>query len=261
MLKILVLGPKTSWIAALAILALPVSLKAQAPDLNADQIVKAAIDYWRDDSSFALASMTVHRPSWERQMRFEAWTKGEDYSLIRFTAPAKDAGSASLKRGNEMWSYAPKINRVIKIPPSMMGQSWMGSDFSYNDLAKADDILENYTHSLITKRSTNLHQVYIIQSVPKEDAPVVWGKEILEIRDDYIILKHEFYDQDLKLIKRLRAEEIDLIGGKLYPRRLKMEQIEEPGKWTEVVHESADFDVKLNDKLFTLSYLRNPRRR
>jgi outer membrane lipoprotein-sorting protein len=124
----------------------PAIAQAESPPLSpATALVQEAIEYWREGSSHAVASMTVHRPDWERTMKFTSWTKGNDFSLIQFIAPPKDAGSASLKRGNEMWSYSPKIRRVIKIPSSMMAQSWMGSDFSYNDLARDDDIIEYYT--------------------------------------------------------------------------------------------------------------------
>ena len=226
-----------------------------------DTIVRAAVDYWRDESSYTEASMKVHRPDWERTMSMSAWTLGMDQTLVRFTAPAKDAGSASLTKGNDVWSYAPKINRVIKIPPSMKGQSWMGSDFSYRDLSRSDDILEYYEHSLLGTEESEGHKIYKIQSVPKEDAPVVWGKETLRIRDDYIILSHTFYDQDLKPIKRLKTLRIELLGQKLYPVLMRMEKLEEQGEWTEIETTKASFGVPLKERIFTLSNLRNPRTR
>ena len=229
-------------------------------DDKAAEIVRASIDYWRGASSYTEAEMKIIRPGWSRKLAFRAWSKGMDKSLIRFTAPAKDAGTASLTLEDDMWSFSPKINRVIRIPPSMRGQSWMGSDFSYQDLAKVDDIVRRYHHQILKEEKNDLGMsIYLIESIPKENAPVVWGKEHLLIREDYIMLEHVFFDQDGKLIKRLISEDITMIGGRLYPRVMKMIQVENPGESTEVIHKSIDFRPELNQSLFTLSSLRNPR--
>lgn len=230
-----------------------------AEELSAALRVQAAMKYWRDESSYTEASMIINRSDWQRTMDLKGWTQGMKYSLIRFLAPPRDAGSASLKKGEEMWSYAPRINRVLKIPPSMMTQSWMGSDFSYNDLAKADDIIDNYSHRFIGHEKQNDHDIATIESVPLENAPVVWGKEILKIRDDNVLLEHAFYDQDMKPIKVLRTIEIKLMAGKLYPTVMRMENLEEKDRWTEIRYTRALFGLELNKSVFTLSNLRNPR--
>jgi len=247
-------------ITLLTILFLTLSPRLVYADSTDPQaLVAQAIEYWRDNSSYMTATMHVHRPDWERQMSLKAWTKGRDLSLVRFTAPAKDAGSASLTVRDDMWSYTPKVNRVIKIPPSMRGQSWMGSDFSYRDLSKSDEISDNYTHTLLQETEGDGKKVYIIESIPKEFAPVVWGKEVLRIREDFIILEHKFFDQDMKLVKQLQAREIQVMGGKVYPKRIRMEKVEEQDHWTEVIHDEVQFDVPVESRLFSLSYLRNPR--
>ena len=239
---------------------LPSTVSAQTPEaVDPKIIVREAINYWRDRSSISESAMQVHRPDWQRKMSFKAWTKGSEQSLVRFTAPARDSGNATLKDGKRMWSFSPKVNRIIRIPPSMMTQSWMGSDFSYNDFAKADEIVHDYTHSLLGEAEVDGIKTYTVEAIPLENAPVVWGKEILHIRADYIIVLHEFYDQDTTLVKRMKTKKIAPIGGKLYPVVMRMEQIEEPEKWTEVSTVAAQFGVELSDGLFTLSHLRNPR--
>lgn len=222
-------------------------------------IVKAAIDYWRDTASLIEAKMTVHRPSWERSSELRLWTKGTDLSLVRFTAPAKDAGNASLTVNDETWSFSPKINKVVKIPASMKSQSWMGSDFSYDDLSKEDSLVNNYTHRILRQETHDSKPVNVVEAIPLETAPVVWGKEILFVRDDHIMLRHEFYDQDMKLIKIILAKEIREIGGKLYATRTRVEKTEKPEDWTEVTTMSASFGLSIPDSMFTLSSLRNPR--
>lgn len=228
---------------------------AQKGPIVPEVLVKKAVDYWRDDSSFTKARMTIHRPDWQRAMELHSWTKGSSKALVRFTAPAKDAGSATLSLGDETWSYSPKINRVIKIPPSMKAQSWMGSDFSYRDLTKADDIVKQYTHVLIKQDKLDGKILYTIESTPKENAPVVWGKEVLYIREDLVIMRHEFFDQSGKLIKVLEAREIAMMGGKLFPKIMRMTKLEEKDSWTEISHDEVQFKKKFADAFFTVGSL------
>ena len=255
----LIFVPAQKW-KYLTVFVLLCSAGASAmPSENPAQIIKAAIDYWRDVSSYSIIDMTIHRPDWERTMTIRVWTRGQKESLVRVTAPPKDAGNATLLLDNDMWSFTPKINRVIKIPSSMMGQSWMGSDFSNNDLAKADDLIEQYTHTLLRTETHDGHKVYVIDSVPKEAAPVVWGHEILKIRDDWLILEHAFYDQENVLVKKLVTLEIRPMGGKLVASRERMEKADKSGEWTEVTTKEVRFGIPVGGNLFTLSNLRNPR--
>jgi outer membrane lipoprotein-sorting protein len=243
-----------------ALLFLACALPVRAAEIpSAAAIIKAAIDYWRDVSSYSVAEMTIHRPDWQRAMTFRVWTRGEKKSLVRVIAPPKDAGNATLLLDNDMWSFTPKINRVIKIPSSMMSQSWMGSDFSNNDLAKADDLIEQYNHTLLETREQDGHKVYVIQSVPKEAAPVVWGKEIVTVRDDYVLLEHDFYDQQGALVKKLTTQELKPMGGKIVAARQRMERVDKPGEWTDVVTREARFGINVPESVFTVANLRNPR--
>ena len=242
----------------LALSTLLLAQNAFAADSAAD-IVRGAVNYWRDQSSHTVAELIVHRPDWERSMNMEGWTSGSKQTLVRFTAPPKDAGSASLTVNDEMWSYSPKINKVVKIPPSMKSSSWMGSDFSYQDLSKTDHIIDDYDHRLLREETSDGKKVYVIESIPHDDAAVVWGKELLKIREDRIILEHEFYDQSQKLIKRLSAKEIKELGGKLYATVVRMEKMEPVGDWTEVKHTAASFGLTVPESVFTLSNLSSPR--
>ena len=238
-------------------------LLAAAPTASAGEdaaaIVKGAIDYWRGTSSFAVVAMTVHRPDWERTSVMRSWTRGEKDSLVRFVEPARDAGSATLKVGDDMWIFTPRLNRVIKLPFSMMAQSWMGSDFSYNDLAKSDQIVHDFTHRLVSTEKRDGHAVYVVDSTPLPDAPVIWGREQLVIRDDHLLLSETFFDQDGKPVKKLEAEKIGTLGGRIYVTEMRMTKVDEAGHWTDITYREASFGLKLPDGLFTLSNLRNPR--
>ena len=235
---------------------------AQEPAVDAPaatQIVRDAVNHWRGVSSYTEMSMVIHRPDWERSMTMRAWTKGEDQSLVRVIDPAKDRGNGTLTEKNSMWSFSPKVNRVIKVPSSMMGQSWMGSDFSNKDIAKADDIIDQYDHTLLGTETADGITIYEIQSVPHEDAAVVWGREVMRIRDDKVIVQHKFFDQDDELVKTLESLEIGEMGGRTIAIRQRMHEVDTPKEWTEIQVNSVEYETDIPDSMFTLSNLRNPR--
>jgi len=232
---------------------------ADTGDRDATQIVRDAIDHWRGLSSHGEMTMTIHRPDWERTMSMESWSEGEKLSLVRVTAPRKDRGNGTLIDDNKMWTFSPKVNRVIKVPSSMMNQSWMGSDFSNKDISRTDDIVLQYDHTLLSETEQDGITVYEIQSIPHEDAAVVWGREVLKIRSDNVMLEQRFYDQDDVLVKTLITLEVKEMGGRAVAAQQRMAKEDSPDEWTEIVTNFVEFDVELDDNVFTLSNLRNPR--
>ena len=239
------------------LLAAPIFALGQEPD--ATTVVREAVNHWRGVASVSVMTMVIHRPEWQRSVTMRAWTKGDEKSLVRVLEPAKDRGNGTLTDDNNMWSYSPKVNRVIKVPSSMMGQSWMGSDFSNKDLARADDIIDEYDHSILGVEEGDDIKIYEIESIPHEDAAVVWGREVLKIRSDHVVVTHQFYDQDGELVKQLTSLEIGEKGGRTVAIRQRMAKVDTPDEWTEIEVDSVAYDVDLKDSLFTLSNLRNPR--
>jgi hypothetical protein len=156
---------KKRYLLPFLLLALPAFSAAE--ERNATQIVRDAIDHWRGLTSYTVMTMVIHRPDWERSMTMEAWTKGDDHSLVRVIEPKKDRGNGTLTDKNSMW-FSPKVNRVIKVPSSMMGQSWMGSDFSNKDIARADDIIDLYDHTVLETTVVDDVTVYRIESIPQK---------------------------------------------------------------------------------------------
>lgn len=228
-------------------------------DVNPRDLIQQAMDHWRGTSSYAEMSMTIHRPDWERSMSMRSWTRGEKTSLVRVTEPKKDAGNGTLLKDNNMWTFAPRVNRIIKVPSSMMSQSWMGSDFTNKDISKSTDIIDQYDHKLLETQEQEGHTVYVIESIPHEEAAVVWGKEVLTIRDDNILLEQQFWDQDGILVKTMKAREIKQLGGRSVASIIRMGKLDTPNEWTEMSVQDIRFDVDHPDSLFTLSNLRNPR--
>jgi len=232
---------------------------ALAEDLTAADIIRKAMEHYRGQTSYSQMTMVIHRPDWQRQMTMQAWTEGDKQTLVRVIEPAKDAGNGTLSVDGNMWTYTPKINRVIKVPSSMMSQNWMGSDFSNKDVSKDTTIIEQYDHTLLELRERDGHQVYVIQSVPHEEAAVVWGREVLHIRDDWVMLQQQFWDQDDALVKTLQALAIEEISGRSVATVIRMGKEGAVDEWTEVRTTQVEFDVELPANLFTLSNLRNSR--
>ena len=226
---------------------------------SARDIIKGAMDNLRGTSSYAEMTMKIHRPDWERSMSMRAWTAGDKESLVRITKPKKDLGNATLINDKEMWSFAPKINRVVKVPSSMMSQGWMGSDFSNKDISRSTEILDDYDHTLTSTTVVDGHRVYTITSIPHEEAPVVWGKEVLVIRDDYVLMEQQYWDQDGVLIKLMKIDQIIVMDGRNVAKAMRMYKVDTPDEWTEVSNHLIDFDVDLPRNTFTLSNLRNAR--
>ena len=243
----------------LPLLLLAPPVLATDTERDATQVVRDAIDHWRGLTSYTEMTMVIHRPDWERSMTMQAWTKGDEQSLVRVMEPKKDRGNGTLTDENSMWTFSPKINRVIKVPSSMMGQSWMGSDFSNKDIARADDIIDQYDHTIESVETIDEIPVYTIKSIPHEDAAVVWGSEVLRIRDDHVVLEHAFYDQDGELVKTLKSLEIGEMGGRTIAMRQRMTKTDDPDEWTEIAVNAVEYELELKDSVFTLSNLRNPR--
>ena len=141
----------------------------------------------------------------------------------------------------------------------MMGQGWMGSDFSNKDIARADDIVDEYEHSVLSVEESEGVNVYEIESIPLEDAAVVWGSEVLRIREDHVVLEHSFFDQDGELVKSLITMEVVTMGGRTIAKRQRMSKADDANEWTEIQVNVVEYEVDLKDSLFTLSNLRNPR--
>jgi outer membrane lipoprotein-sorting protein len=228
-------------------------------DPVADALLKRVFDNYRAKSSTSTVTMTIHRPDWERQMSMKAWTHGDEDALVRFVSPAKDAGNATLKLANETWVFDPKLNQVIKLPASMMAQSWMGSDFSYNDLSKSEELLTDYTHRILGTETSGGHTVTVLESDPKPGAPVVWGKVVVKLRQDDVVTEETYFDQDMKPARRMVTEKIASLGGRDYPVIMTMHPLDLPGQYTRIETSSAQFNIALPDFLFTLSNLQNPR--
>jgi len=219
---------------------------------TAKEIVTKAEDNIRGLSSTSEMTMQIKRPGWTRSMSIKAWTKGEQYSMMLVTAPAKDAGTVFLKRVKEIWNWLPNIERVVKLPPSMMSQSWMGTDFTNDDLVKASSRIDDYDHKIKGDSVIEGRKCWKIEMIPLPQAAVVWSKMNMWIdQKNYLELRMEFYDEDNKLVNIMQCSDIRTIGGRVMPVKLEMIPVEKKGQETIITYNSAEFNQPISVDFFT----------
>ena len=236
-------------------MALSCSLSA-AGQADARDLVRRADEHARGRTSQAEMTMTVVRPTWQREMSMKTWSEGNDLALVLITAPAKEKGIVYLKRGKEVWNWIPSVERTIKMPPSMMSQSWMGTDFTNDDLVKESSIVEDYIHVLAGDTLIDGRTCHKVAMTPKPDAAVVWGKVLLWIdRKDFLMLRAEYYDEYGVLVNTLVSSDVKLMGGRLLPTRTEMIPADKPGNKTVIVHRSLVFDQPIPEGFFTTQHI------
>ncbi|HXH19287.1 MAG TPA: outer membrane lipoprotein-sorting protein [Chitinophagales bacterium] len=219
---------------------------------TATDVIRKAEDNVRGSSNRAELKMTIVRPSWSREMTMKTWAKGDELALILITAPARDYGIAYLRRGKELWNWQPSIDRLIKLPPSMMLQSWMGSDFTNDDLVKESSSVKDYYHAFGNDTVIAGHECYKIILTPKPEAAVAWGKIYSWItKKDFIQLRVEFYDEDGELVNTMTGSDIREFDGRLIPAKIEMEPSGKPGHKTIIEHLFLTFNEPIPDDFFT----------
>ncbi|MDD2612250.1 MAG: outer membrane lipoprotein-sorting protein [Bacteroidales bacterium] len=231
------------------VLLLPTILPAQ----DAKDIVRRAdTKYNGEKSSYSEMTMTIVRPKYKRSVQFKNWAQTGGDALTLITAPAKEKGQSFLKSGNNLWSWNPTIQRLIKLPPSMMSQGWMGSDFSNDDILKESSLVKDYTHRMLKTETVSGLKCYKIELTPLEEAGVVWGKINLWISvDEYFELKSEFYDEDGYLVKTHLASKIITLDDRRLPSFMEIIPADEPGNKTVVIITKMKFNIPIADHFFT----------
>ncbi len=230
-------------------------------ELSPKEIVRKADEKFNGEkTSNSLMAMTIVRPTWERTIEFKNWTSGREYALTLITAPAKDKGQSFLKRHNEMWSWNPTISRLIKLPPSMMSQGWMGSDYTNDDILKESSVVNDYDHAIIGEEELDGRMCYKIKLVAKEEAAVIWGHQIRWIdKKDFLFLKSELYDEDEYLVRTELGSDIKTMDGRMIPTRIELIPAEEEGQMTILEIREIQFNAPLKDSFFSQQNMKRVR--
>jgi hypothetical protein len=219
---------------------------------TATEIVKKADDKMRGNTLQAEMLIRTTRPTWKREMECKTWTRGTNFAMILIQSPAKDKGIVFLKRKKEVWNWMPTLERNIKLPPSMMSQSWMGTDFTNDDLVKESSVVEDYTHTISGDTTIDNRDCYIINMVPKPEAAVVWSRVIVCIdKKDYLELHSRFYDEDGKLVNTMNGYDIKTMDGRLVPTRFEMTPADKKGQKTEMIYKSLLYNRPIEENFFT----------
>ena len=236
------------------------SMAGYPQQLTAKEIVIKADNLQRGKSSKSEMKMMVIRPKWTRTITMKSWSLGREYSMTLITAPAKDKGQVFLKYENEMWNWVPSINRMIKLPPSMMSQGWMGSDYTNDDILKESSIVVDYDHKIIGEEKISGLDCYKIELMPKEDAAVVWGKVIKWIsKDKFWQMKTEYFDEDEELIRSEIASDVKNYGDRDLPSHIEIIPAGKPGHKTVLDVLSAQFDIKMGKGFFSQQNMKRVR--
>lgn len=212
----------------------------------------------RGESSHGFATMEVVTEHWERSLTMEVWSLGTEYSLARITAPRKEAGTATLKAGRDIWNYLPRVDRTIKIPASLMMGSWMGSHFTNDDIVKESRLVDDYDIDISFEGLRDEVEVWEFALTPKPEAAVVWGLIAYEVRKgDLMPTWARYYDEEGKLERTLTFGEYREMGGRLVPALMEMVPEDKPGEKTVVRYSELDFDIELDESFFSLRTLQS----
>ncbi len=227
---------------------------------DAKEIVKKADEKMQGLSNYAVMTIKIIRPTWQREMKMRSWSLGTEYSMIIIDEPKKDKGMVFLKRKKEIWNWIPSIDKSIKLPPSMMMQNWMGTDFTNDDLVKQSSIVVDYTHSLIGDSTIQDLDCYKIELIPNDNAPVVWGRIVIFIdKNEYMQMRTEFYDEDGFMINLMNFYDVKEMGGRVIPTTMEMIPVDSPDKKTLMIYESIEFDIDISEDYFTTQKMKRVR--
>lgn len=251
-------SPPAIFIACLILFSmkLPAAVSAQ----TASEIIEQMEEVMQGESSYAEMTMTIERPRYTRDVSMKAWALGDEYSLILITSPARDEGTTYLKRENEIWNYVPTIDRTLKMPPSMMSQSWMGSDFTNDDLVRETTLQEDYDHSILREQEYEGRDVWVLELIPRPNTPIVWGKVLIWVdKEHFILLREEKYDQSDELANTVGFSNITEMDGRVFPAKMIMIPADEPDHRTIMEYEELDFNIDIDPSFFTRQSMRRVR--
>lgn len=245
----------------IVVIAACVSLSVLAQETQPDvqTIVKKVDELYRSKSSYGEVEMRIVTPHWKRTLTMKMWSEGMKKTFITILSPKKDKGIATLRVGNEMWNYFPKINKVMKIPPSMMMGSWMGSDFTNDDIVKESTLMDDYTAKLVTPQGAE-PDLYYIELRPKEQTVSVWGRIVTAVKKEgYLPVRQEYYDEDGKKMRIMTFTDVKELGGRTIPSAMEIVPLHKENHKTIVRYKSASFDLDLPKDVFTLRNLKRRR--
>jgi Outer membrane lipoprotein-sorting protein len=257
-------GAPLAWVAAVALALAPRPAVAQVGGAGAgavrretpSEIVDRVDRMLRGASSRADIEMEIATEHWSRSLEMRVWSLGTRYALVRVTAPQREAGTATLKVGDEVWNYLPRVDRTIKVPPSLMMGSWMGSHFTNDDLVKESRMVDDYDITIGFDGERAGVPVWEFVLMPKPTAAVVWGKVVMQVRKaDLMPTWSRYYDERGNLVRTMTFSDYRGFGGRLVPAEMTVRPQDKPGERTTLLYHALQFDVPLSPDFFSLRRL------
>ncbi len=240
---------------ALTLILAAASTGGAAGTVDVDSLVHEVDVLYRAKSAYATVEMEIVTPHWQRTLSMDTWSEGLKKTFIRITAPAREKDVATLRVDNEMWNYLPKANKVMKIPPSMMAGSWMGSDFTNDDLVKESSFFDDYSYGLFEPDSAD-PDLWYIKCIPHENVAVVWGSVVIAIRKQgHIPVWQKYYDEKGNLMRVMTYSDVRTVDGRTIPMTLEMVPQNKAGHKTIIRYLELEFNVKLDPEIFSLRNL------
>jgi len=230
--------------------------KEDSPDLKS--LLDRTQKLLDGNSSISVMVMDITTPQWKRSLKMKVWTKGRDYALIRIEKGGpRETGMMTLKREKQLWNYLPQAGRVMKLPSGMLGDSWMGSDFTNDDLVKGSSLTTDYDARVEKTVEEQGRKAWLINLIPKKDSTVVWGRvELVLDRDTCVPLVQRFYDEDGVLARSMEFSDIQQVGWRAFPKKMVIIPAEK-GRKTVMTYEDVQFDVDVPDDTFSLRRLQS----
>jgi len=236
----------------LSLIGVGFSIALSGQTLSALEIVTQAENKSRGESAHSEMTMTIVRPTWQRSISMKVWSKGRDFALIKITEPAKDKGTGFLKRNKELWNWVPAIDRMIKMSSSVMGQSWMGSDFTNDDMVRESSMVTDYTPKLLGEEEVRGYRCYKIELLPLPDAPVVWGKVIVWIdKEMFNFIRQQNMDENFELAQTMENYDFKQFGDRLLPSRMEMTPADKSGQKTIITISKAQYNIPMQESFFS----------
>lgn len=222
---------------------------------TAEEVMDHLNDLYRSDAAHSRMTMQITTENWERTLEMESWAQGADRALIVIRAPAREAGTATLKTDEGLWNYAPRADRLMRVPSGMMSEGWMGSHFSNEDVMRESDYNDDYDTTL-SVREEDGESVLVASSIPLPSAAVVYTRiDYVMTAEGWIPLRAEFYDEDT-LIRTFRYSDVQDIDGRPIPMRLEIIPHETPDESTVIIYDELELDADVDDSVFTQRGLR-----
>ena len=231
-----------------------------APLPSVDEVTKHLDQLYGAGSAHGTMSMAVVTRHFQRTLTMETWSQGDDHMLVVIRAPAREAGTSTLKTEKGLWSYAPRADRMLRVPSGMLSESWMGSHFTHDDLVRESSFKEDYVTTLRAEQTDSGPEL-VLTMIPRPDAPVIYTRIVQRLRaDDWLPIRAEYYDGDTK-IRTLHFRAIRLLGGRRIPTVIELIPHETPQERTTITYEAMVFDGDIDPALFTPRGLRRAARR